>query len=678
MAPNVLTGLPLSLSTLVQATKPKDSYPDIVAWAEAKHRVVDDNGQTRLIQFQPVQRAVLRYQFQRDADNNLLFRTMVYSTVKKCMAYGQGLWLTNGNWEKCEDLMGQLFRVWGWDGKGRWHPTFAEASYNGEAECVRIKAEYGVEIVRTLNHPLYTPSGWSPAGGLMPGDYIGVPEKKPEGNKAWTGCVAFRTILEMERVGLLPTVAITVPGYENYLSEVLDHNSGKTEVGGIVARYAAEEMDRYPEVYAVANDRDQAMERTYSAVRRSYELTPGYDRKNRILPGIARVTDVEAKILTTNGVIRTVSLDAKGEAGANPVCSVWSEIWGFDNKPARLLWDEMTPALTRKNSFRYVESYAGIDPDSELLLELYTKGVLEGRQVTAGELAQVTGEPVDVFAECHSPSDLVPLWVNEEAALVVYWDTGPRARRMPWQIGERAEAYYRTEAESLTPESFKRVHLNEWVGATSAFVDASWWAACANPHIPPLKSGSSVPELVIAADGAVSGDCTALVAVSRHPTAPNEVVVRYCKAWTPPVGGKLDYSLTIKPELARLCREYNVLTVVYDPYQLHDLMTEMRKEGFSRFLEFNQGKQRMEADKGLYDLIKGRRIHYNPDPAMGGDVLTQHVHNSASKQGKQEDTKLRIIKKSEKLKIDLTITVSMSAYECLRLYLDPTGEGWSK
>lgn len=534
MAPNVLTGLPLSLSSIVSATKPKDSYPDIVAWAEAEYRIPETG--KPIIMF-PHQRGVFRYMFQRDGDGNLKYRTMVYSTIKK---------------------------------------------------------------------------------------------------------------------------------------------SGKSMSGAVVARYAAENMDRYGEVYCVANDRQQAMERTYGMLRASYELTPGYDRKNRLLPGVVRVTDIGAKVLTTDSVIRTVSLDAKGEAGANPVCSVWSEAWGMDSKPARLLWDELTPALTRKNSFCFVETYAGIDPDSDLLLELYNKGVGEGRQVNAGEFWAVTGEEIGAFAECHTIDDLVPIWVNEEAALVVYWDTGPRARRMPWQIGERAEAYYRTEAESLTPESFKRVHLNEWVGATSAFVDASWWAACANPNIPPLKTGSSVPELVIAADGAVSGDCTALVAVSRHPTAPNEVVVRYCKAWTPPIGGKLDYSETIKPELARLCREYNVLTVVYDPYQLHDLMTEMRKEGFSRFLEFNQGKQRMEADKGLYDLIKGRRIHYNPDPAMGGDVLTQHVHNSASKQGKQEDTKLRIIKKSEKLKIDCCVTMSMAQYECLRLYLDPTGEGWSK
>jgi hypothetical protein len=542
--PNVLTGLPLQINPFVQATQSRATYPDIVSWAEAKHRVVDD-GKISLIKLQPVQRAVLRYFFQRDANTNLLFRTMVYSTIKK---------------------------------------------------------------------------------------------------------------------------------------------AGKTEIGGVVIRYAAEEMDKYGENYCVANDRDQAMERTYSAVRRSYELTPGYDRKNRLLPGVARITDVEAKVVSTNSVIRTVSLDAKGEAGANPVCSVWSEVWGFDNKPARLLWDELTPALTRKNSFRFVESYAGVDPDSELLLDLYKQGVLEGRQVTAGELWAVTGEAVDVFSEAQSPDDVVPLWVNEEAALVVYWDSGERARRMPWQIGERAEQYYRTEAESLTPESYRRVHLNEWVGSTSAFVDPSWVVACRDPRIPPLKSVTAAraareryPELVVAADGAVSGDCTALVAISRHPSIVGDVCVRYARKWTPPLGGKLDYEAPggLKEELRRLCNEYNVLTVVYDPYQLHDLMTQMRKEGWSRFLEFPQGKRRMEADKGLYDLIKGRRLHFNPAADMGGEDLEEHIRNSASKQGKQEDTKLRIIKKSEKQKIDLTVTVGMGADECLRLYLDPTGEGWA-
>lgn len=673
--PVVPTGLPLDYGVFVRATEArKRQYADVVDWAEAKHRVLTDDGQVRLIQFQPPQRAVLRYQFQRTTDGHLRFRTMVYSTIKKS---GKALALDtpipiSGGWAPLGEVKvgDTLFD----EHRNPCRVTF-KTGIMLDHPCYRVSFSDGSSIVADAEHQ------WAVEGGTH-GVRLGLttaqladfalPWQLESHHLPGTG----RRITGAVPVLSVPVACIQVNSPSHlYLAGATGVPTHNTEVGGIVGRYAAEELDPYAEVYAVANDRDQAMERTYAAIRRSYELTPGYDRKNRLIPGLVRLTDVEAKVLMNNAVIRTVSLDAKGEAGANPVCSVWSEVWGFDNKPALLLWDEMTPALTRSNSFRFVESYAGIDPDSELLLRLYVQGVNEGRQITAGELADVTGEAIDVFAECRSPDDLVPIWVNDDAALVVYWDSGPLARRMPWQKGERAEAYYRTEAESLTPESYHRVHLNEWVGSTSAFVDAAWWNACQDPRIPPLVRGSVKPELVLAVDGAVSGDCTALVAVSRHPVLRDDVVVRYAKAWTPPPGGKLDYALTIGPELDRLCQDYNVLTVVYDPYQMHDLMTQERKKGLSRILEFSQGKQRMEADKLLYDLIKGRRLHWNAE--IAGPDLSTHVANSASKQGKQEDTKLRIIKKSEKLKIDLAVTLSMAGYECLRLYLDPTGEAWS-
>lgn len=451
--------------------------------------------------------------------------------------------------------------------------------------------------------------------------------------------------------------------------------SGKTLIGAGVGRWAAEELDRYGEVYCVANDQSQASERTYAAVRKSIELTPGWDQKHRDLPGVARVTDVSMSFHKSKSILKPVSLDAHGEAGANPVCSVWSEVWGFDNAPALLLWDELTSALTRKNSFRFVESYAGIDPDSELLLMLYNSTVKDGRQITAQELADVTGEPLGVFEEATEPGDLVPLFVNERAGLIAYWDEGEIARRMPWQRGERAEKYYQSEAEILTDNSYQRVHYNHWTGSTSDFVDDAWWQGCHDTkrqHIPGFVEKQTRAEIILSADASVSGDCTALVAVSRHPKIENQVIVRWAKKWDPPKGGTMDYATTLEAAIRWFCANFNVINLVYDSYQLHDMMTRLRKEQLCRVKSFSQGKRRMEADKRLYDMIKAQTIHWSR--LFGGDDLTEHIHNSASKQGKEEDTKLRLIKKDEKRKIDLAVALSMAADECMRLTLDPTGE----
>lgn len=173
--------------------------------------------------------------------------------------------------------------------------------------------------------------------------------------------------------------------------------------------------------------------------------------------------------------------------------------------------------------------------------------------------------------------------------------------------------------------------------------------------------------VVIGMDAAVSGDCFALVMVSRN--TDGAVYVRRVRIWSPPKGGKIlfrnpsDPNDLTTPEgvLRAWCREFRVAEVAYDPYQLHDMATSLYTEGVAYFREFSQGADRLTSDKQLYDLIRDGRIVHD-----GDDTLTQHVTN-ANAQIDKESTKLRIVKRSETSHVDACVALSMAAARALYL-----------
>jgi phage terminase large subunit-like protein len=430
--------------------------------------------------------------------------------------------------------------------------------------------------------------------------------------------------------------------------------SGKTVTAGVAVRWAAETWGKYNEIYCIGNDLEQAKERSFKAVKTSVELDPLYDRQHNSLPDKWSLAMESMICQSTGSKIKAIAADYRGEAGSNPALSVWTELWGYIHEEAVRFWAEMAPSPIVKNSMRMVETYAGYEGESELLWGLYQSGVLEGRQLTACELGDL-----GAFAEAPNPDDKVPCYVNEAAGIFAYWDDGEQSHRMPWQQGEEGKRYYASEAATQTPNQFTRLHHNKWVSAESSFVPIEWWDSCLNPL--PLKVGEKTP-LVIGLDAAVSGDCFGLVVVSRDPLNPKQgIAVRACRVWTPPKGGKIDF---IGPENAvrEFCKIYNVIECCYDPYQLYDMATRLAKEGVTWMNPFDQGAKRMEADKGLYDLILQKRIRHD-----GNAELREHIANANAKQSTDTDSKMRIVKKAESRKIDLVISLSMSAFECLRL-----------
>lgn len=516
--------------------------------------------------------------------------------------------------------------------------------------------------------------------------------------------------------------------YQTYVYSTIKQ-SGKSASSGLVSRWMAETQVKYGEIFTIGNDLDQAKGRGFREAGYSIKLTPGYNPASDVLPGRWRLQKTSMECLTSGTTIKSIAVDAKGEAGGKPALSVWTELWGFEYEDALRFWDEMTPVPTVPDSIRWVETYVGYDGESTLLKSLFD-AAMEGRQLTAGEAAHmaardVPGESYEellwAFHECNgNPDALIPIWVNEAAGIYLYWDSGFNARRMPWQhlwehnedeadlrhlspeqctlctapeanhhVGVSPDVYYPAQESSLPPNAFQRFHHNVWVGAESQFIPIETWDGL-RENLPSLQPGDRTPA-VLGVDAATTGDCFAVVMVTRHPERHDDVAVRRLKLWTPQQdGGRVSYAdadnfirllcqggcrfghAKSKPvEDCQPCKDrsyeippYNVVCLVYDPYQLEALAQSWRKDSVVWAEDFPQMGKRLQADRGLYDSIINRHLAHD-----GNEILRQHVLNANAKVQKDEDSKLRIVKKAGGRKIDAVVALSMANFQCKYLMI---------
>lgn len=384
--------------------------------------------------------------------------------------------------------------------------------------------------------------------------------------------------------------------------------SAKSSIAAAVGMWFAWRKP-YSSVKVLGNDLKQAESRVYEYMRRSVMLRPDWRDTVKVNRN---------KMHFPNGsVIEAIPVDPMGEAGGNDDLVLYTELWGWKSSKHQTMWTESTLSPTKYGeSLRWCESYAGYTGESPVLEQLYDSGVKHG-------------ELIDAEYEMYRRSD---------SRLFALWNTQPL---LPWQ----SKDYYQQEAASLTEKEFLRVHRNQWSSPDSQFVPATWWddcedrVACEGVHEP----------VVVGMDAATSGDYFAVVTVSR---LRGVVYVKECRVWKPQEqGGRIRFA-DIEAYLYELRTRYTVREVAYDPYQLYDMAQRLYgKAGY--FKAFNQGQDRLIADKQLYDLIRDGRIRH-----PGDANLTEAIHNA---NGKADGDKLRLVKRAEHLHIDAAVAGSMAA-----------------
>lgn len=238
--------------------------------------------------------------------------------------------------------------------------------------------------------------------------------------------------------------------------------------------------------------------------------------------------------------------------------------------------------------------------------------------------------------------------------------------------GNLSPGYVHQRRQSLSEQEARVLLEAEWedIDEADRFLPSMvWWDTLKEALAPVTRNEPMVLAMDAATGRAASvSDCFGMLGVTRHPIRHNDVAVRFVAKWQAKAGHAIDFQGNEQapgPEIVvrRLCRELNVVEVCYDPTQLHDMATRLKREGLARFYEFSQASLRAESDKMLYDLITQKRLAHD-----GNGDLRAHVDN-ADRKADAQDRKMRIVKREERLKIDLAVCLSMAAFECLRLNL---------
>ncbi len=408
--------------------------------------------------------------------------------------------------------------------------------------------------------------------------------------------------------------------------------SGKTTVAALVMQWAAEQWGDYGEIFHLGNKREQAQKRAFKIAKRSIEMS---HNKNDW-----EIASLSLTHLPTKSVIQALPVNAAGESGGNQRLTTWTEAHGYVYEENERMWTELQPIPTQFFSFRFLESYAGYEGESNLLKTIWDRALERGHRIHPD----------------------FPIYAVPEEGLIAYIDDGIAARRMPWQT---PDYYIKAEAEEM-PHEYLRIHHNKWVTSQNPLVDIGLWDRLATDDRPALPGRTDV---VISVDASVSGDCTSLAIVSYDPV--NDIVTELeTYVWEPPADGKIDYDETVKPIMDYAFSTYRVIGVAYDEYQMHNFMTEYKKTTRFRhrkdfFYAFPQTSERLKSDTDLLRRIRQENLQHS-----GDETLRQHIKNADSKAS--GDKAIRIVKRHTKLKIDAVIALSMASWRIYQLFQSKT------
>jgi phage terminase large subunit-like protein len=409
--------------------------------------------------------------------------------------------------------------------------------------------------------------------------------------------------------------------------------SGKTAINAAVLTAWAYTQEAPNEIYIFANDQEQAKSRVYADVVQMIRQNPALLAS---VVGGERGLLREGFELTSGTTVRPMPASAAAVAGSRHGLTSWDELWLYTQVSSVRLWEEMTPVPVRRNSIRFVSTYAGYWSESDLLRTIYLAGV--------GTDEHEEGKGIRIHPE-------VPIWANREAGVVIYWDHTPR---MPWQTPE----YYAQQRADpgMRPGRYLQFHENRWAVAETVFITPELWTRVESSSVTPVVSDRGLP-VWIGADAATKKD-SAAVAAWTFDRERNRVRLVNHAVWYPEATTPVDLEATIERTIVEWNRRYLVEGVVYDPYQFAVIAKHLEEQGIP-VVEFPQTVDRLTAmGSTLWELINGRTLEVYVD-----ERLRAHAMATVARETPRG---FRIVKDAAKKKIDLIIASGMAVHEMLR------------
>jgi phage terminase large subunit-like protein len=371
----------------------------------------------------------------------------------------------------------------------------------------------------------------------------------------------------------------------------------------------------FAEGYVVANDFDQAQGRVFQAARRICERSPYLRRE-------ANVTASRIEFPATGASITALASDYASAAGANPTISIFDELWAFTSERSRRLWDEMVPSPARKISCRLTVTHCGFEDESELLRELYDRGIA---------LPTVADD------------------LRSGDRLLFFWTHRPIA---PWQDAD----WLADSRRQFRANQYLRMIENRWTTTESSFVDMAWYDDCVDPDARPLFADKQL-EVFVAIDASVKHDSTAIVVVHWDRKI-NKARVVWHRIFQPSPDRPLDFEATVEATVLELKKRFTIRRVIFDPYQMVASAQRLRAAGV-RIEEFPQSVPNITAaSQNLYELVKSRNIvfYHHDDVRL---AMSRAVAVEGSRGWK-------ISKESKSHKIDVVVALGMAAIGTVR------------
>lgn len=410
--------------------------------------------------------------------------------------------------------------------------------------------------------------------------------------------------------------------------------SGKTTIGAAIGAWYAECGPDNSEIYVIANDVKQAQQRMFEDIK--YHAI-----QRREEPGGKEIWGalLSEELRLHNGTyIQVLAREYTSAAGSRQGLTLWDELWGYTSERSRRMWEEMTLPPTVQHPMKVVVTYAGYKGESKLLWEMYQRLVLNGEPIEEFKrLVNRKGKPIITH-------------VGRQFAL---WDDQPR---MVWQTKE----YYREEKDSLRPMKFLQLHRNEWVTSEESFIPENFFTRAVVLDRPLLYDPDSEfrkHPISIGVDIGIKHDDAAIVGTYYDPKV-GKVKQAFHYIWKTDPEYPLDIEHTVEAKLLEMNGLFNIVAVLYDPYQFHRSATTLKTKGLP-MIEYAQSESNMTAaSQNLYDLYKTQRIeHY------AADDMEEHVTLAAAK---NKGRGFRLVKDDESgAPNDAAIALAMSAFDAV-------------
>lgn len=436
--------------------------------------------------------------------------------------------------------------------------------------------------------------------------------------------------------------------------EIPRKNSKSTLGAGIALYLILADGEKGAEVYSAAGDREQA--------RIIFDIASGMVMSEPELSKRLQSYQFTIKSKTSMNFYRVISAEHRTKMGFNASGIIFDEL---HVQPNRDLWDTLQTAKgARRQPITFAFTTAGYDKES-ICYEIHDKAM----KIKEGIMEEETFLPIIYRADEDDN-------IYDEAV----W------RKANPGFGTIVKADYIREQlavvknEPSFESTFRRLHLNQWVGSEFTWIPDNVWMNCNEKF-----EAEQASECYAGLDLSSTRDITALVLFFRGDKhgilpfffVPEDTVIEKTKRenihyrqWvdaglifaTP--GNVVDYDF-VKAKIIELGQIYNIRSIAYDRWGATKLVLELQQEGLP-LNPFGQGYASMSRPvKELEKLIYGKEVSHS-----GNSVLRWMVSNVMIVKDPADNYK--IDKSRSKDKVDGIVALVMAIGEWIADNIETT------